>query len=72
MCMYDGSDSLQCVEQQLRRTYGHGSWPSCHAHMWGWGKCLGAGRPAAAATATGYAKVHAKEQAALLSDALTL
>jgi hypothetical protein len=31
-----------------------------------------AGRPAAAATATGYAKVHAKEQAELLNDALTL
>ena len=31
-----------------------------------------AGRPAAAATATGYAKVHAQEQAKLLDDALTM
>ena len=30
-----------------------------------------AGRKEAAATATGYAKVHAKEQAQLLEDALT-
>ncbi|KAK9832587.1 hypothetical protein WJX81_001617 [Elliptochloris bilobata] len=75
MRRYPDADVMWCQEEPLNQgAYAHIA-PRLKTCMQALGRAQPhqipyAGRPAAAATATGYAKVHAQEQAKLLDDAL--